>query len=179
VAIEKKVYRYQADDIIFHQGDAGGFIYEIQQGRVAIIRTLPNQGPVILGMLGRGHVFGEMALIDNAPRMASARAEENTVCTKIWPDEVQARLAKVPAKSRAVWQDMTNYVRNTLPFEHRPAEQQVAGETEADKKIRGILALVAQPAFQQALTKVDPLIGTLYRSFAEYSMRLLPPTKKP
>ena len=40
----------------------------------------PQQVAGIAGIVGRGGIFGEMALIDKAPRMASVSALENTTC---------------------------------------------------------------------------------------------------
>ena len=47
--------------------------YIIANGQVQIIKEFDN-GPKVLGVLEKGATFGEMALIDNKPRMASAKA---------------------------------------------------------------------------------------------------------
>ena len=61
---------------IFRQGDPGEKLYVITQGRVRISRTVPGVGEEALAVLGEGDVFGEMALLDEAPRSADATAHE-------------------------------------------------------------------------------------------------------
>ena len=66
---------YLRDEVIFDEGEEGQAIYFILEGRVKICRH--GQGDSPIAELGRGDFFGELALLDNAPRMAQARAAEN------------------------------------------------------------------------------------------------------
>lgn len=61
---------FKAGETIFKEGDSAGELYVIQSGRVRI--QTRNQ---LLDTLGENHIFGEMALIDDVPRSASAVAE--------------------------------------------------------------------------------------------------------
>ena len=63
------VREFKAGDIIFNEGDAGAEFFVIQSGKVDI-----RLGNRTLGTLGDRDIFGEMALIDTAPRSASAVA---------------------------------------------------------------------------------------------------------
>jgi CRP/FNR family transcriptional regulator, cyclic AMP receptor protein len=63
------VREFKAGDIIFKEGDNGAEFFVIQSGKVAI--RLGNRQ---LGTLGDHDIFGEMALIDTAPRSATAVA---------------------------------------------------------------------------------------------------------
>ncbi len=62
--------------VIFRQGDPGDKLYVIAQGRVRISRTVPGVGEEAMAVLDTGDVFGEMALLDEAPRSADATAHE-------------------------------------------------------------------------------------------------------
>ncbi|MBI5531232.1 MAG: cyclic nucleotide-binding domain-containing protein [Deltaproteobacteria bacterium] len=62
--------------VIFHQGEPGEKLYLILEGRVRISRTVPGVGEEALAILNAGDVFGEMALLDEAPRSADARVHE-------------------------------------------------------------------------------------------------------
>jgi CRP-like cAMP-binding protein len=73
---------FQAGFTIFAEGQPGRHAYLVQSGSVEIVKT-SSSGPVVLGRIGVGGLFGEMALIDDAPRMASAIAAEDTVCVVI------------------------------------------------------------------------------------------------
>ncbi|MDD2685300.1 MAG: cyclic nucleotide-binding domain-containing protein [Gallionella sp.] len=69
---------YIKDEIIFDEGEKGQAIYFIIDGKVLICKQgRPQDGAI--AELGAGQCFGEMALIDNSPRMAQVRAAED--CT--------------------------------------------------------------------------------------------------
>ena len=61
---------------IFQHGDAGDKLYLILEGKVRISREVPGMGEEALAVLGPGQIFGEMALLDEAPRSADARVHE-------------------------------------------------------------------------------------------------------
>ncbi len=66
--------RYEPESLIFAEGERGDELYIVVDGEVRISRVLPGLGEETLTILGRGEVFGEMALIDDQPRSADARA---------------------------------------------------------------------------------------------------------
>ncbi|MBK9161055.1 MAG: cyclic nucleotide-binding domain-containing protein [Nitrosomonadales bacterium] len=69
---------YLKDEIIFDEGEKGQAVYFILEGKVLICRQgRPADGGI--AELEAGQCFGEMALLDNSPRMAQVRAAEN--CT--------------------------------------------------------------------------------------------------
>lgn len=69
---------YVAGEVIFDEGEQGQAIYCVFSGSVLICRQGdPAQG--IINELGPGHFFGDLALLDDAPRAAQARAV--TDCT--------------------------------------------------------------------------------------------------
>ncbi len=75
--VEKPVYDrlvFYAGDVIFKEGEDGNWAYLIQSGKIEIFCESAHGGFDQLGILGPGRLFGEMALIDNVPRMATARA---------------------------------------------------------------------------------------------------------
>jgi CRP/FNR family transcriptional regulator, cyclic AMP receptor protein len=67
---------YEADAVIFKEGAHGDKMYLIIAGAVRISRQVPGMGEEALAVLRAGNHFGEMALIDDFPRSADARAHE-------------------------------------------------------------------------------------------------------
>jgi len=65
-------------DVIFRQGDAGDDMYGVISGRVQL-----QAGDKVIATLGPDEVFGEMAIIDSVPRMATAMATEDTALAVI------------------------------------------------------------------------------------------------
>ncbi len=70
---------FQPGQMIFREGDTTQEAYRILKGRVEI--SIAGDGKsVILAQLGEGDIFGEMAMVDERPRSASAQALEVTEC---------------------------------------------------------------------------------------------------
>lgn len=71
--------RFRAGETIFHEGDPGDAMHVIATGRAKISIGSPEGDEAILVTLGPGEVFGELVLLDGAPRSATAVAIEPTV----------------------------------------------------------------------------------------------------
>jgi CRP/FNR family cyclic AMP-dependent transcriptional regulator len=70
--------KYPAGEIIFREGDPGKALFIVLDGKISIAR--PADGPEKpLALLGPGAYFGELALIDDQPRFAGARADEDSL----------------------------------------------------------------------------------------------------
>lgn len=65
---------FQTNAMIFAEGETGDSLYIVVDGAVRISRMVPGMGEECLLILSRGEVFGELALIDDRPRSADARA---------------------------------------------------------------------------------------------------------
>ena len=66
--LDRKVFA--EGEKIFREGDSGSRAYIIQRGCVEIIKDIDGED-IVVGSVGPGGIFGEMALIDNQPRMES------------------------------------------------------------------------------------------------------------
>jgi CRP-like cAMP-binding protein len=71
--------KYATGEYIFKEGDIGEVMFIIHKGKVNITKKT-DEGEKVLVTLSAGDFFGEMAIIDKAPRSASAIAGEETVC---------------------------------------------------------------------------------------------------
>ena len=89
--IDRKVY--YAGDRIFKEGDPGDRAYIVERGMIEIFKLIDGR-EVVLGTINKGGIFGEMALIDNAPRMAAARAVQQTTLVIVTRDVFESKLAK-------------------------------------------------------------------------------------
>jgi CRP-like cAMP-binding protein len=74
----QETVKVPAGEVIFNEGDVGNEMYGIVEGEVEL-RTATRS----IARLGPDDVFGEMALIDSSPRMATATATTDTVLAMI------------------------------------------------------------------------------------------------
>jgi len=85
---------YQSGDQIFQEGDVSNCAYLIESGGVEI-SILKEAQPFRVSILASGDLFGEMALIDKQPRIATATALDETRVVRISRDVLEAKLNNV------------------------------------------------------------------------------------
>ncbi|MEG3617627.1 cyclic nucleotide-binding domain-containing protein [Magnetovibrio sp. PR-2] len=88
-----KIKTYMVGDTIFKEGEAGELAYLIRSGEVKITKMDDQDRPSTIANLKKGNIIGEMALIDDAPRAASAISLDKTEVMVITKEEFQKRLA--------------------------------------------------------------------------------------
>jgi CRP/FNR family transcriptional regulator, cyclic AMP receptor protein len=69
-----RIRRFRRGEVIFHLGDPGDALFIIVNGEVKISLPSESGDEAILVRLQQGDVFGELALLDGAPRSATATA---------------------------------------------------------------------------------------------------------
>lgn len=74
LARDAQIERYSAGTLIFKQNDLGGALYIVEQGTVELFVNDRASRMVNLLSAGVGQVFGEMSILEDQPRSASARA---------------------------------------------------------------------------------------------------------
>ena len=79
---------------IFREDERGEEAFLVKEGLVKITKTGADGEQKTLATVGQGGIIGEMALIDNQPRAATATALNDTTVVVITNQDLQARLAK-------------------------------------------------------------------------------------
>jgi hypothetical protein len=79
---EKYLVTHAMGDIVFSEGDIGTEMYIIQQGTIELLKTMGGETRV-LATLEKGDFFGEMSVLEDVPRSASARAKTDVELVRI------------------------------------------------------------------------------------------------
>ena len=81
---------------IFYQGDLGQALYLVASGKVRLFRTHLGGQERTLALLGPGELFGEMSLLDEGERSASAVAVEDTELLALFREDYLALIRRLP-----------------------------------------------------------------------------------
>jgi signal transduction histidine kinase len=84
----RSLRRFAAGEVIFSAGEAGDGMYFVATGEVRISAVVGQNEPRTLALIGAGDFFGEMAVVDDAPRSATATAAVETTAYFLRRDTV-------------------------------------------------------------------------------------------
>jgi CRP/FNR family transcriptional regulator, cyclic AMP receptor protein len=104
---------YAKDQVIFHQGDRGDALFGVSTGRVLIAANGPDGKQISLNIMEPGDVFGEIALLDNGLRTASAVALAPSQLVVIRRGAFQSLVGREPAMALQLLQLLCRRLRWT------------------------------------------------------------------
>lgn len=107
------IAQVKTNDFIFREGDLGTVMYIIQSGRVEILKRQANDEERQLAVLGQGDFFGEMSILENLPRTASARALETCKLVEINGSTFDHMLRKNPEIAVRMMRKLSRRLRET------------------------------------------------------------------
>lgn len=99
-------------EMLFEEGDHGDVMYLIDSGEIEILKTSAER-QVLLNVLNAGDVVGEMALLDESPRMAGARAGEPTTLLAVKKATFDNLLDRSPSAARSMFDTVIERLRST------------------------------------------------------------------
>ena len=110
IAIERIIHqrRYNAGEMIFGEDMLGAGMYIVKEGEVAITKKVNKNKEIELAVIGERNFFGEMALIDEMPRSASAKAKKDTVLFAFCKPDLENIMERNPKVAAAI---ITNIAR--------------------------------------------------------------------
>jgi len=104
---------FTRDEAIFGVNEAADGLYVIASGRVKVCVSSAAGKELILATLGPGQFFGEMALLDDAPRSASVVTQLPTVAYRIKRDDFDKLLDQHPGIGRKLLRELSLRLRRS------------------------------------------------------------------
>jgi len=132
-------------DLIFREGDEGSEAFRILEGRIEISIQVTGQGDVPIGHLLPGDIFGEMALLDDKPRSATARAIEPTRLHLMNIEEFNDLFLRDPSALSPFLSSFFERLRNTNDLLRRELELRQTHPSETHQLLEAGTAM-AHPA---------------------------------
>lgn len=101
---------FEAGATLVHEGDEGKEAFLLVRGHLGVERGATPERRKVLAELGPGSLFGEMALVSDAPRAASVRARDSVLVLVASRDELE-KLAK---KTKSIGEMLSSFCRSRM-----------------------------------------------------------------
>lgn len=167
--------KFKDGEIIFSEGERAGEAYLVHSGNVRLEKDENGQVHEI-DTIGPGKIFGEMGVISDMSRMASAIAVGDTVLTSCHRKELLQRVDELDEGRRDVLRFLITYCQDFLPYElmeSRPKDEETRQRDEI------AFYLIRDSRKPDALDGLDSFLSGLYKVLINYTERRLPPDFKP
>jgi CRP-like cAMP-binding protein len=119
---------YEAGELIFEQGQPGAALFLITEGQVSV-EIYKDHFTATLAVLEQGAFFGEMALLDEAPRSASARSLESTRTLALYRNDLTRLISTDPETASHIFRALARIVGDRL----RSTNELVQGSSLEEK----------------------------------------------
>jgi CRP/FNR family transcriptional regulator/CRP/FNR family cyclic AMP-dependent transcriptional regulator len=134
---------YPTGSAIVHAEDpAGGHFFIVAEGEVAVVLETAEGKETVLAALQPGDFFGEMSLLDESPRAASARAVRPTRLMLLRREDFRRHLKESPQLSFALLVEMNRRLRQSnrkvMGLSYRSMHARVAGALAGLMEEKGI-----------------------------------------
>lgn len=102
---------YPKGSVILFEDDPGDALFVVRSGRVKVVLVAEDGREVILGILGVGEHFGELALIDDQPRSAHVIAMEESSLLVLRRDDFRRRVESSPSVAWSLLTELSRRLR--------------------------------------------------------------------
>lgn len=121
----------QEGEWLFHEGDNGDCAYLVESGEIQIVLER-GEDLIPLGVYGPGSLFGEMSIIGDQPRSASAFAQSQCKLRKISREQINRRLDQADPILKVCMQVLIGHLKKSLTQYDKP----IKAEISLDEKLK-------------------------------------------
>jgi CRP/FNR family cyclic AMP-dependent transcriptional regulator len=137
--------QFRRGDIIFHKDDPGHALFIVEEGSVRIYLPGLQGADLTLALLGRGDFFGDLSLLDGAPRSATAAAAADSALLVLDRSDFVRLVSSRPTATLAVLAVVARRLRETDEMASDLAFMNAGG-----RLAKKLLELAASPGMQRA-----------------------------
>jgi diguanylate cyclase (GGDEF)-like protein len=109
-----RVRSFEPGETVFRENESGSELFVVASGLVAVSVASKDGEAIELARVGRGAFFGEMALLEQAPRSATCTALERTDCLVLGSGNFESLLREVPTAAAGVLERMLGIAAGRL-----------------------------------------------------------------
>jgi CRP/FNR family cyclic AMP-dependent transcriptional regulator len=119
---------YEADELVFEEGQPGAALFLILEGKIAI-EICRETSTTRLAVLEQGAFFGEMALLDDTPRSASARAMERTRTLALYRNDLNGLRHRHPRTACQIYRSLATMIGDRLRSTNELVQMKIPADT--------------------------------------------------
>lgn len=108
-----QIKTFPAGTVIFKEGDPGDGLYVVLEGMVKVSAVVSGNERRVLSRVGPGEFFGEMAMLDDEPRSATASAEQDSRLAFITRDDLLKALTVSPGLGLSLMREFSLRLRDS------------------------------------------------------------------
>ncbi len=116
---------YETDELIFEEGQPGAALFLILDGKVAVEMCRENH-TTTLAILEKGAFFGEMALLNEAPRSANARSLERTYTLALYRNDLRQLIQRDPQTACQIYRGLASMIGDRLRLTNELMETEIS-----------------------------------------------------
>jgi len=120
---------YEINELIFEEGQPGAALFLILDGKVAVEMCHENH-TTTLAILEKGAFFGEMALLNEAPRSANARSLERTYTLALYRNDLSRLIQRDPQTACQIYRALASIVGDRLRSTNELMDTEISTEKE-------------------------------------------------
>ena len=127
---------FTAGTILFRENEMGKKFYLLKKGSIEICKHTESGEKITLGFVESGQIFGEMSILGNQPRTASAICMTNCVVATADGDNLEALIKGNPDFSLQLIKTLATrvgYSERLLKSRIQEIENQLAEEKEKNR----------------------------------------------
>jgi signal transduction histidine kinase len=147
-----------AGEIIFQEGDAASNFFIVLDGTVEVWKDYNSREPDMLALHTPGHLFGEMALIDELPRSATVIAREKTDLLFINRDDFQKIVKEDSRIALSIMKSVSSMVRQSNESFVEGLRERNRNLEKANRELKEAQAELLKAERLSALGKFSSLI---------------------
>jgi CRP/FNR family cyclic AMP-dependent transcriptional regulator len=118
---------YDTDESIFEEGQPGAALFLILDGKIAI--EIFRETSTRLAVLERGAFFGEMALLDDTPRSANARALEPTRTLALYRNDLNGLMDRHARTACQIYRSLASMIGDRLRSTNELVQMKISADT--------------------------------------------------
>jgi CRP/FNR family transcriptional regulator, cyclic AMP receptor protein len=147
----KTISKYRKDQVVFSQGQAADAVFYIQEGKIKLTVVSEQGKEAVVAVLGPGHFFGEGCLNGHPLRIATTRAMDECVVTRIEKATMIATIHNEP--------DFSELFMSYLLTRNSRIEEDLIDQlfNSSEKRLARLLLLLANFGKEG---RPEPIVGT-------------------